>query len=188
MTTKAEQIRSLASEGIPIAEIARRLGIRYQHAYNECRKTRVRSLGSAQAAEVKNKPSLFIAALAQSGFQRGGNWTIKNGRLSCPGGIPDVPGVYAFALSGIVRYVGVASRSLRHRLRFYANPGISQRTNIRLNALIRECIEAGEHIEVAVASPPSMAWNGLTVLGPEGLEAGLIRDYSLPWNVRGAKD
>jgi hypothetical protein len=30
----SEDIRALAREGLKVAEIARRLGIRYQHAYN----------------------------------------------------------------------------------------------------------------------------------------------------------
>lgn len=83
-------------------------------------------------------------------------------------------------------YVGLASKSLLQRLYFYGNPGSSQRTNIRLNALIRETLALGKAIEIHYACPPTLAWNGFTISGPEGLEAGLIQDFFLPWNMRGA--
>lgn len=38
-----------------------------------------------------------------------------------------------------------------------------------------------------VAEPEDVEWNGLRVSGPEGLEAALIADFELPWNVRGAR-
>jgi hypothetical protein len=44
------------------------------------------------------------------------------------------------------------------------------------------------HIEVYTAVPPNLEWNGLPVHGSAGLELGLIRKYSLPWNVRSAAD
>ena len=40
----SEDIRALAREGLKVAEIARRLGIRYQHAYNVLKQSRAPSL------------------------------------------------------------------------------------------------------------------------------------------------
>src|SRR5205823_1718574 len=37
-----------------------------------------------------------------------------------------------------------------------------------------------------IAHPPDLEWKGLRISAPEGLEAGLIREFDLPWNVRGA--
>lgn len=41
-------------------------------------------------------------------------------------------------------------------------------------------------IEVFVATPPALEWNGLSIHGSAGLELGLIKAYSLPWNKRHA--
>ncbi|QIO63452.1 hypothetical protein HA463_38320 (plasmid) [Rhizobium leguminosarum bv. trifolii] len=49
--TKADQIRSLAADGLKAADIAARLGIRYQHAYN------VINAGPRQTLEAATKPS-----------------------------------------------------------------------------------------------------------------------------------
>lgn len=43
-----------------------------------------------------------------------------------------------------------------------------------------------EAIEIFIAMPPDLEWNGLPVNGRAGLELGLIEKYSLPWNIRGA--
>ena len=40
-------------------------------------------------------------------------------------------------------------------------------------------------IQILTAHPPDHEWNGLRVSGAEGLEAGLIADFDLPWNMRG---
>lgn len=45
----SDEIRSLASEGVAVAEIARRLGIRYQHAYNVLKQSRSPSLTARDA-------------------------------------------------------------------------------------------------------------------------------------------
>lgn len=42
-----------------------------------------------------------------------------------------------------------------------------------------------EAIEIYVAMPPDLGWNGLPVNGSAGLELGLIEKFSLPWNMRG---
>jgi hypothetical protein len=95
-------------------------------------------------------------------------------------------GVYAFAIDGVVQYVGLASKSIAQRLGFYSKPGLGQKTNIRLNDLIRGRIDEGAVVEILVAHPPDFDWKGLKVGGSEGLEAELIAEFDLPWNVRGS--
>lgn len=82
-------------------------------------------------------------------------------------------------------YVGVAKMGLARRLYFYAKPGISQTTSIRIKALIRELL-AENVVEILVAEPSDFDWNGLPVSGVAGLEIGIIQAFSLPWNKQGA--
>lgn len=68
--------------------------------------------------------------------------------------IPDIPGLYRFRLLGAEQtrhYIGETVR-LRRRFYHYANPGPSQATNIRINALLRKHLEAGEIIEIDIVT------------------------------------
>jgi hypothetical protein len=134
------------------------------------------------------KPQLTVQRLVQGGFHEVGCWVLTSERqLARFIELPMRAGVYAFAIDGVVQYVGLASKSIQRRLAFYSKPGVGQRTNIRLNELIRGRIEEGAVVEVLVAHPPNFDWKGLKVSGSEGLEAGLISEFDLPWNVRGVR-
>jgi len=133
-----------------------------------------------------SKPQLTIALLRKSDFHEVGCWELNSARdLMHSLHLPSKPGVYAFATDGVVQYVGLASRSVRQRLGFYRKPGKSQRTNVRLNAIIREHLGKGARVEILIAHPPDQQWNGFVIKGAEGLEAGLIEEFDLPWNMRG---
>lgn len=192
MTSISDQIRERARAGVSVADIGRQLGIPYQHAYKVCRDAglvppKARRTDPEPRVPSKTKPPLSVEALRQGGFTSIGFWLHGEARLTCPNGLPSTAGVYAFSIGKEVVYVGLASRSLSQRIYFYGNPGSSQRTNIRLNALIREALARGEDVEVHFACPPAFEWNNFVVSGPEGLEAGIIQSYYLPWNMRGAK-
>jgi hypothetical protein len=131
---------------------------------------------------------LTIGRLLSAGFQEIGCWELNSERdLIHRIELPSKPGVYAFAIDGIVQYVGLASKSLRQRLGFYRKPVVSQATNIRLNEIIRGRIHQGMVVQILTAHPPDHKWNGLRISGAEGLEAGLIADFDLPWNMRGSR-
>lgn len=49
-------------------------------------------------------------------------------------------GVYAMVLDGEVKYVGQTKNELKRRMYFYAKPGPTQQTNIRINALLRKVL------------------------------------------------
>lgn len=66
----------------------------------------------------------------------------------------------------------------------YGRPGISQRTSKRLNALIKGELLVSGSIDIYVAIPHDLDWNGLPVHSSAGL--GLIKKYALPWNMRSA--
>lgn len=183
---KSEQIRSLAKEGISLSQIASRLGISYQFAYNVCRKAGLIS-GSSPAPATKvvpTKPSLTIERLCAGGFTLAGDIILSDSRLTLQS-LPKCPGVYAYAWGGQVQYIGVATRSLARRLYGYCRPGPTQRTDQRMNAFLLERLRGGEKIEIYFATPPDLSWNGFKMSGAVGLEAGLISEFHLPQNIMG---
>jgi len=132
------------------------------------------------------KPPLTVEQLKAGGFEEAGRWRIDQAGLLEIMDLPAKPGVYAFAIDGVVQYAGIAANSLFQRLRFYARPGVTQRTSQRLNRTITELCGKGSVIDVLVAFPDDFTWGGFLVKGAEGLEAGIIASFDLPWNIRGA--
>lgn len=133
------------------------------------------------------KQALTVGRLTCGGFDEVDCWELNDARdLAHSITLPNQAGVYAFAINGVVQYVGPASRSLRQRLGFYRKPGPSQTTNIRLNELIRGHLEDDAVVQIFLAHPTDHEWNGFKVRGAEGLEAGLIAEFDLPWNMRGS--
>lgn len=139
-------------------------------------------------AHVTSKPELPVDILLQSGFLKAAEWELSPvGQLTPTTPLPKEVGVYAFAINGVVKYVGVATMGISKRLYFYAKPAISQRTSLRLNDVIKAELAAASAVEILVARPADMEWNGLPVHGAAGLELGLIKKYALPWNMRSAR-
>lgn len=133
------------------------------------------------------KPTLTAERLISGGFKEVGCWELNSARdLVHSIDLPKSAGVYAFVIDGVAQYVGLASKSLRQRLGFYRKPGVSQRTNVRLNEIIRDKLAKGTVVQIFTAQPSDHEWNGFRVKGAEGLEAGLIDEFDLPWNMRGA--
>lgn len=139
----------------------------------------------AKTATGANRPLLTEERLREGGFRRVGEWRLTDDRVSAIGDVPPDPGVYAFVVDAHAQYVGVATTGLAKRLYWYGRPGISQKTNVRVNRLVRDAITSERPVHIYVASPPNFEWNGLSVSGAAGLELGLIRQFRLPWNVRG---
>ncbi|WP_286203163.1 GIY-YIG nuclease family protein [Rhizobium lusitanum] len=190
--TKSSRIRALAADGLSTSEIARQLGIRYQHAYNVLKGTGSHasavSVGERPVLPAKpGKPPLPVSVLTDGGFSLVGRWTLsKTEELAVDQPLPKDVGVYAFVKDGFAVYVGVATMGISKRLYFYGRPGISQRTSLRLNETIKNELRGLALIEIYVAIPPYLEWNGLPVHGGAGLELGLIKKYALPWNMRSA--
>lgn len=200
--TKADRTRGLADGTLTIADIAAEVGIRYQHAYHVLHRsgmldrvkinTRVLSPGKSSLPRVPRAPRIVIAkpelcaeVLLRAGFRRVSGWRIDEANaLVLTEPLPREVGVYAFVKAGRAMYVGVATMGLAKRIYFYGKPGVSQRTSLRLNATIREELESQSEIDIFIAQPEDMTWNGLPVHGSAGLELGLIKAYSLPWNMR----
>lgn len=187
-TSISEKIRQLAKEGLSVAEIAKRLGIRYQHAYGVMKANDgVQPRQKVATPPLQPKPNLTTGFLIQSGFNLSAYWTLTpNNELVLDRQISRNVGVYAFAIEGLVLYVGVATMGLSKRLYFYGKPGSTQLTSLRLNGTIKNALAAVPAVEIYTAEPPDLEWNGLPIHGSAGLELGLIKKFNLPWNKRSA--
>lgn len=185
MTTKSDKIRALAAQGMARADIARELGIRYQHVRNVLEQSGLSRPRPEKPAAVE-KPVLTSDILQMSGFALSSHWLLSaDGSLVLKTALPKESGVYAFAINGVVLYVGLASMGLSRRLYFYSKPAATQKTSLRLNEKMRTELASHSEIEIYTAFPHDHEWNGLPVDGNAGLELGLIRKYALPWNKRG---
>jgi hypothetical protein len=190
----SEDIRSLAKQGFSVAEIARQIGTRYQHVYKVLSdagllagRRQERSAPTTPDVSKSPKGVLTREFLLNSGFESSAQWTLSlDGEIISNTPLPKGVGVYAFAISNAVMYVGVATMGLSKRLYFYRKPGASQKTSIRINALMKDELTQIPVIEVLTATPEDSSWNGLPIHGSAGLEFGLIKKFDLPWNVRGA--
>ena len=191
-----EDIRSLAREGYGTADIARRLGIDYRRCYNVLKASdmlpasRLRHATAADSSPrsvALPKPQLLVEELIRSGFELSGRWILSDsGEIAIDRTLPSSTGVYAFAKGEFVVYVGVATMGLAKRMYFYIKPGVTQRTNHRLNGILKNELLTVPFIEIYSASPPDLEWNGLPIHGSVGLEFGLIKKFTLLWNIRSA--
>jgi hypothetical protein len=191
----AENIRSLARDGMSTAEIAQKLNIGYRHAYHVLKRSGFLAAGSCKVkAEVDiptrmrilSKPVLRVEELERGGFELSGRWILSDiGELVVDRTLPKDVGVYAFVVDGVAQYVGVAMMGIAKRLYFYSKPGVTQRTSKRINGILKKELLDRPSIEIFAAFPPDFDWNGFPVHGSAGLEVGMIKKYALPWNKRG---
>jgi hypothetical protein len=126
--------------------------------------------------------------LIKAGFRRVGAWRRDEltGSIQFVGAtpLPREAGVYAYAVGGVVKYVGSAQRGLRKRLRHYE---ISKtlKTAMGIREKVLAVLADGADVEVFTVIPPPATFNGLPVDMVLGLEAGLIRSWRPVWNRRG---
>lgn len=183
-----------------MADIARHVGVRYQFAYNVLHRDGAftdmpsnvapRTGGSVRGpktAVFPAKPTLTVAGLEQGGFSRVSCWVLSKDKvLAITEILPAGRGVYAFVIDGIAVYVGLATMGVARRLHFYARPGVTQTTSIRVGKLLKAHLLTAPHVDIYVAHPTNFEVLGLPFSGDAGLELGLIERFNLPWNLRGA--
>ena len=197
LATKSDKIRALAKAGYARVEIAALLGIRYQHARKVLLDAGITGGLKNVKLEVESEPvevelsddtePVNAEFLLHAGFRLLGNWT-----QSAPGEIllsaraPNDPGVYAFILEGVIVYVGLTQTGLRTRLDHYRRGHERQRTSRRVKGLIATALSEKKRVEVLIAIPPALDWNGLPINTAAGLEMGLIKSIKPVWNILGA--
>ncbi len=191
LVTKADKIRALSASGLSKTDIATFLGIRYQHVRN----TLIRS--GAETPAVATKPAAPtvlspapwpIQRLIDAGFHLLGDCSLSGeDAFGYSAKAPAEAGVYAFAVDGWIKYVGLTRGTLRTRLGHYVRGHKGQKTSAHIKGRILETLLAGLPVQVLVATPPGFEWNGLPVDGAAGLETGLIRLIKPEWNRQGNK-
>lgn len=191
LATKADKIRALSGAGFSRSEIATFLGIRYQHVRN----TLVRY--GAEPSPAPRRPAPPPAAppepwpiqrLIDAGFELLGDCSLSgDDAFGYSARAPAEAGVYAFAVDGWIKYVGLTRGALRTRLGHYVRGHKGQKTSAHIKGRILETLRAGMPVQVLVATPPAFEWNGLPVDGAAGLETGLIRLIKPEWNRQGNK-
>lgn len=198
LSSTADKIRALAKADYDRAEIAKILGIRYQHVRHVMLRSGMTG-GLRRDAEAEREPIEVDAApapredtswtvLTGAGFELIGEWTLDpESLLRLDAKAPDSPGVYAFIVDDIVVYVGLTLNGLKTRFDQYRRGHKGQRTSSRINGQISQTLHSGMNVKVLVATPEPMEWNdSLPVNTAAGLEAGLIEMIRPRWNIRGA--
>ena len=193
LPTTSDKIRALLREGYLRTQVAEFLDIRYQHV----RKVAVDAgiddgLQRGIVVVRKDKPiprvleEVAIDVLVDAGFERLGEWiTDGAGGITLTTPAPRDAGVYAFVVDGLIKYIGVSRAGIRSRMSNYRAGQKGQKTSARVNQIINDHVTAGTTVEVYVAMPPALEWNGLPVVTAAGLEAGLIAMIQPPWNKMG---
>src|ERR1039458_869726 len=67
---------------------------------------------------------------------------------------------YTFVSGDVALYVGVATMGLAKRLYFYRRPGPTQKTSIRVKALLLEALETFNKIAISTPIPPMVGGKG----------------------------
>ncbi len=132
--------------------------------------------------------TISIRHLLDAGFRWAGRWETPDGAtIARCFEVDSKPGVYAYAVNGMVTYVGSAQRGLHNRLRSY-EISKTKRTAMRIRREILASLALGNAVDVyLLPAPPALRWNGLPVDLIAGIEDGLIRAINPPWNIRGSR-
>lgn len=192
LNTTSDKIRALLREGYLRTEVATLLDIRYQHVRKVAVDAGIEDglqRGVVVVPNAKPVPQVrdetAIDVLIDAGFELLGTWIARDGGIGLSAEAPRVPGVYAFVVEGLVKYVGLTKMGFHRRMYSYSRPGSTQRTSQRINEIIGAHVTSGTIVEIYIAVPPALEWNGLPVHTASGLEAGLIEMIQPVWNKMG---
>lgn len=193
LDTTSDKIRALLREGYLRTEVAKYLDIRYQHVRKVAVDAGIEDgLQRGIVVVQKSKPipkvreDVAIDILLDAGFLRLGTWIADGaGGIALETPAPREAGVYVFVVDGMIKYIGVSRAGIASRMSNYRAGQKGQRTSARVNEIINEHVTAGTIVEIYLAMPPALEWNGLPVITAAGLEAGLIKMIQPPWNRMG---
>ena len=92
--------------------------------------------------------------------------------------------LYAFIINRDILYIGKSKQTLYKRMYGYRNPTLSQKTNTRINNLIRIQLMKNKIINIYLFHPnKKLEYRGFEVDLPTGLEDTLINFYQPNWNI-----
>lgn len=93
------------------------------------------------------------------------------------------PALYAFVVGGEVKYVGKTVRALSKRLYGYLNPGVSQKTNVRVQGKLLESLSEEKCVDIYGFNVPEPSTVGRFLVNlPAGLEDDITRQVNPVWN------
>jgi hypothetical protein len=135
-------------------------------------------------------------ALVEIQFQKIGEWKLFNDELSIEyetntSYILNLPNaLYSFIISSnnddLIGYIGKTSKSIKNRFQGYLNPGINQKTNIRVSNKIKETILLNKQVFIYVLIDiEPLQWGGFSINLPAGLEDSLVNNLKPIWNIAG---
>ncbi|MDD7974003.1 GIY-YIG nuclease family protein [Roseinatronobacter alkalisoli] len=196
--TTSDKIRALIRAGYLRTEVARLLDVRYQRVrkvlvdagITEGLRQSARFERSNVAIEAELEAALPVPAelLLQRGFVLLGEWLpLAEGEFELSARAPNDAGVYAFVAEDRIRYIGLTQTGLRTRMGHYRRGHVRQRTSARVKGLIAKSLAEGKAVQVLIAIPGPLEWNGLPVSTAAGLESGLIRMIRPEWNMQGVR-
>jgi hypothetical protein len=133
-----------------------------------------------------------LAKLVNLGFEPAGSWLLTSDglELTLHTAIAQETNVlYAFAIDGLLAYVGKTTQSLKKRMQGYKSPASNGErggsTNIKNHRNIIAALVAGHDVSIFAMRPQAPQQHGeFHVNLSAGLEDSLIRALSPPWNGR----
>jgi len=91
--------------------------------------------------------------------------------------------LYAFVVDEDLMYVGKTIQSLRSRMAGYKTPGLTQSTNIKNHAKIRDALAEGKRVDLYVLPDNGLLYyGGFHVNLAAGLEDSLVKQLTPAWN------
>jgi len=129
--------------------------------------------------------------LIDNGFMLAGTWSLKNNSIivSLTQHEYEKNILYSFVCDGIIKYIGKTTKTLHQRMYQYQNPGESQKTNHRVNALLLDSLKKGTKIEIFVLQDTQHFKHGIFDVNlAAGLEDNFIHVINPEWNKSGKKN
>lgn len=130
----------------------------------------------------------MLQRLINIGFKKAGYWSLDNEQLKLVYSLPfkDKNALYAFAMGEEVKYVGKTSNFIHKRLKHYERPDPSQKTNQKINNILKALLKKNKIIEVYIFVDHEPEKVGEFTLNlAAGLEDSIISILNPEWNYNG---
>lgn len=123
----------------------------------------------------RRMPQQKLAELLKLGFQHVGDFFFNGKKVRFfLTNYKNSRGSYAFVVNQTVKYIGITKNNLYARMSGYRNPGPSQQTNKRINAIIRKTAKVEIHF-----LPESEISEFITVIRRNDLEKQIPTDMHI---------
>ena len=132
--------------------------------------------------------SVTIKELNNIGFDKAGSWLKSDVGIEVEliNHVPKSSVLYLFVVDDAIKYVGKTVRTLRKRMYGYKKPGSTQRTNLRINSNILDCLNQGQPVDIYIwhDKDPKKYKKLVDINLSAGLEDSMIQLTGAEWNKR----